>query len=427
VTASIRSFPLTATSLFYRGDELFATTTVDKLDKDESIIGHSGALLRIAGAAPETIFKSKKIGLLSGAALASGAIAVGTTDSQILVMSPSGKVQRTIPSGLQAYQKPDFLVAGGNPEIVVVASRAYSNAKSSRAEQFDTTSWTQGKQLGFASLKPALSVSPRGIARCTGSGYASVDSWGLQEYRWKGLLKVIKTPTQRSSFCISAASGWLVSDSTTAAFVDLEGGVRWTVAESHAGGCTLSDTRLAIVSMNALVVVDVADGHVVESYPFELEDEESFVLPCPVAVSASGHVAIATEARVLIVERGAEKRDVAGSARLAVKAGPSQAAIASAAAAGKKAADRQARSASDDVVALEALTVEILKTEDVKALKKLRTKLGKLDVLESGGDPKNEKRIAKCEKSIRARMNALPPGSAASLELANFLDVLNDS
>jgi hypothetical protein len=426
MTASIRSFPISATSLFYRGDELFVTTKVDKLDKDDCVVGHSGALLRIAGAATETIYQSKKIGLLSGAALASGALAVGTTDSEILVLSPSGKVQRTIPSGLQPCHAPDFLVAGGSPEIVVVASRAYSNAKSCRAEQFDTTSWTQGKQLGFTNLK-ALSVSPRGIARCTGKGYASADSWGLQEYRWKGALKAIKTPMQRSTFCVSAATGWLVSDSATAAFVDLEGAVRWTVAESHAGGAALLDTRLAIVGDKALFVVDVADGRVVESYPFELADEESFTLPCPVAVGASGQVAIATEARVLVVERSATQGDVVGNASIAVKAGPSKAAVAAAASAAKKAEDREARAANNVVVALEALTAEVLMTEDVKALRKLRTKLGKLDVLEAGSDAKNEKRIAKCEKSIRARMNALPTGSAASLELANLLDVLTDS
>ncbi len=424
--ASTRSFPAPATSLFYRGDELLATTKVDKLDKDECIVGHSGALVRFAGGEPETIFKSKSVGLLSGAVLASGDIAVGTTDSQILVLSPQGKVQRTLSSGLQPYHQPDYLVAGGSPEIVVVASRGYSNAKSSRAEQHDTATWTQGKSLAFTSLSQ-LSVSARGIARSTGKGYANVDSWGLQEFRWKGGLKVIKTPTQRSSWCVSTASGWLVSDSNTAAFVELEGAVRWTLSESHLGACALSDSRLAIVTFKALVVVDVADGRVVESHPLKLGAKESFELPCPVAASSSGSVAFTSQTRLLIVERPVESRAVASKVTLAVTAGPSPGAVAKAAKAGRQAAERQAAASSDVVVALEAITSEVLQTEDVKKLEKLRAKLGKLDVLEAGSEPKNEKRIAKCERAVRARMKALPLGSPASLELAHFLDVLTDS
>jgi hypothetical protein len=198
MTASTRTFPLSVSGLFYRGAELFVTTKVDKLDRDDNIVGYSGALLSVVGAKPEPLFQSNKLGLLAGTVLASGDIAVSTTDSEILVLAPKGTVRRRFPSGLMPGHDPDFLVSGGTPEILVVASRAYSDAKSSRAEQWDTASWTQGKAIAFTSLSP-VSVSSRGVARSTPKGYTKVDSWGAQEYAWKGALKAIKTPTQRSS------------------------------------------------------------------------------------------------------------------------------------------------------------------------------------------------------------------------------------
>lgn len=91
------------------------------------------------------------------------------------------------------------------------------------------------------------------------------------------------------------------------------------------------------------------------------------------------------------------------------------------------AAEREAAASNAVVVALEALTAEILGTADVKLLKRARTKLGKLDVLGSTGDPKNAKRIAKCERALRGHMKALPLGSPAQFEVQVILDVLTDS
>jgi hypothetical protein len=60
MATSTRSFAFPATSLFYRGDELFATTATDVLDKDESIVGHTGSLVRIVGAKQETVFPTRR-------------------------------------------------------------------------------------------------------------------------------------------------------------------------------------------------------------------------------------------------------------------------------------------------------------------------------------------------------------------------------
>ncbi len=226
---------------------------------------------------------------------------------------------------------------------------------------------------------------------------------------------------------MSTPSGWLVSDSTSAAFIEPSGAVRWTVPEEHVGACALSDTQLAVVTFKALLVVDVADGRVVERHPLKLGKNESFAQPCPVAASASGAVAFASESRLLVVERPTSSVGVSANVAVATRPGPTASEIAKAAKVAKAAADKEAAAASAVVVALEELTSEILATEDVKVLKKARAKLEKLDVLEAGSEPKNEKRIAKCEKALRARMKALPLGSKATYEMGVILDVLTDS
>ena len=301
-TSSTRTFPLAVSGIFFRGTELFATSSVDKLDRNENIVGYTGALVRIAGANPEPVFQSKKHGLLAGTALASGDLAVGTTDGEILVLAPDGAVRRRFPSGLMPQHSPDYLVAGGVPERLFVATKAYSNAKSERAEEWDTTTWARGKSIAFTSLG-VLSVSSRGVARATGKGYTNAASWGVLEYAWKGAPKAVKTPTQRSSWCISTPAGWLVSDSKTAAFVEPSGALRWTTSEELIAGCALSDTQLALVTWKGIIVVGVADGRLTESHPLELGDEESFATPCPIAASASGTVAVASESRIFIVKR----------------------------------------------------------------------------------------------------------------------------
>lgn len=415
---------LSVSGLFYRGADLFASVKVDQVDSDDCIVGYSGALLRIVGKEPETVFKSDELGLLAGTALSSGDLAVGTTDSEILVLAPNGTIRRRFPSGLMPSHSPDFVVAGGTPEQLVVGSRAYSNAKSARAEQWDTTSWTQGKSIAFTNLSP-LSVGPRGVVRTTGKGYANAASWGVLEYAWKGAPKAVKTPTQRSSWCVATAVGWLVSDSETASFVEPSGAVRWTIDEPHIGARALSDTRLAIVTFNAVVVVDLADGRVVESQPIKVGKTESFESPCPIAASAAGAVAFASQTRLLIVQLGSV--DVSKQVAFAVRPGPAATEIAKVGKAAKKVAEDEASASCAAVEALEALTSEIVGTEDVKVLKKARAKVSKLDLLEAADEPKNAKRIAKCEKALRARLKALPLGSPASLEIASILDVMTDS
>ncbi|MFO0548416.1 MAG: hypothetical protein U0271_08525 [Polyangiaceae bacterium] len=427
MSATLRTLPLAVSGLFFRGEVLFATTSLGK-ERGGSIVGYSGALLRVDGERPHPLFESKKLGLLAGAALASGDIAVSTTESEIVVLAPDGKVRRQFASGLVPYHSPDYLVVGGAPERLFVASRAYSNAKSGRAEEWDTSAWTKGKTIAFTSTHP-LSVSARGVARTTSKGYANADSWGVLEYAWKGAPKAIKTPTQRSSWCVSMASGFLVSDSQTAAFVEPSGAVRWTIAERVIAACALGDTLIAVLTWKGLVVADVASGAIVESHPLEFGDDESWATPCPIAASAGGSVAFASESRLVLVERSNSAQLAAPSAtpevaRMAAPPTPEE--IAKAATTAKAKAKREADEADRVVSAVREITEQITASDDVKLFKKLHAKLRKLDILESSDEPKNAKQIAKCVTSLRARLKALS-GSPAASELEGILDTLTSS
>lgn len=284
------------------------------------VVAAGGKLVAIDATKKRTLLADE--GALSVARSDADTLLVGTESGELLHCQPNGTITKRWLAGVEfrAGQRHsvDFVVPIDDGRRAVVASGAYSSAKSRAANVCDLERASVSSQIAFGSVL-AIAPSPRGIVRASDASWGASDRWGFHEWAWDGSLQLIATPFQRTEYVVATPHGWLVGDSSGgAAFVDLDRTLRWR-AHSVAGACVVDGAHLAIARsshfaeerderLDDIVVMDPVTMRVLERLAYTY-DRTGMATSNKVAASAGGLIACATNRTIAIVTRGSGPSD----------------------------------------------------------------------------------------------------------------------